>query len=132
MPPTDLPQKRVLVVDDSKFVRTTFATILKASFEVREESDGESAWEAVETDPSIVMVFTDLDMPRLNGFGLLSRIRGSDDARVRALPVVVISGYVSPEVAYELETQINRRIRVLRKPFDPADLRASVGALLAA
>jgi diguanylate cyclase (GGDEF)-like protein len=90
--PANLPQKRVLVVDDSQFVRTTFATILKASFGVREEADGESAWEAVETDPSIVMVFTDLDMPRLNGFGLLARIRGSDDARIRALPVVVISG----------------------------------------
>ncbi len=92
MPPaTELREKRVLVVDDSKFVRTTFATILKASFGVREEADGESAWDAVETDASIVMVFTDLDMPRLNGFGLLSRIRGSDDARIRALPVVVIS-----------------------------------------
>ena len=38
------------------------------------------------------MVFTDLDMPRLDGFGLLARIRGPDDARIRALPVVVISG----------------------------------------
>jgi diguanylate cyclase (GGDEF)-like protein len=90
--PTDLPQKRVLVVDDSKFVRTTFATILKGSFDVREAADGESAWAAVETDRSIVMVFADLDMPGLTGFGLLSRIRGSDDARVRALPVVIISG----------------------------------------
>jgi len=89
---TDLPQKRVLVVDDSKFVRTTFATILKASFAVREEADGEAGWQAIESDPSIVMVFTDLDMPRLDGFGLLSRIRHSQDARVRALPVVVISG----------------------------------------
>lgn len=93
MPPTtDLPQKRVLVVDDSKFVRTTFASILKASFGVREEADGEAAWRAVESDPSIVMVFTDLDMPRLDGFGLLERIRDSSDRRVRALPVVVISG----------------------------------------
>jgi two-component system, cell cycle response regulator len=91
-PPTDLPQKRVLVVDDSKFVRTTFASILKASFGVREEGDGESAWEAVTADPSIVLVFTDLDMPRLNGFDLLLRIRGSEDARIRTLPVVVISG----------------------------------------
>jgi diguanylate cyclase (GGDEF)-like protein len=90
--PTDLPQKRVLVVDDSKFVRTTFARILKTSFDVREESDGEAAWGAIETDRSIVMVFTDLDMPGLTGFGLLSRIRGADDARVRALPVVIISG----------------------------------------
>ena len=36
---TDLPQRRVLVVDDSRFVRTTFAGILKASFGVREEAD---------------------------------------------------------------------------------------------
>jgi two-component system, cell cycle response regulator len=92
VPPTDLPQKRVLVVDDSKFVRTTFASVLKASFGVREEGDGESAWEAVQADPSIVMVFTDLDMPRLNGFDLLARIRRSEDARIRALPVVIISG----------------------------------------
>jgi diguanylate cyclase (GGDEF)-like protein len=89
---TDLPQKRVLVVDDSRFVRTTFASILKGSFAVREEADGESAWRTIEGDPSIVMVFTDLDMPKLDGFGLLSRIRGSRDARIRALPVVVISG----------------------------------------
>jgi diguanylate cyclase (GGDEF)-like protein len=92
-PTTDLPQKRVLVVDDSKFVCTTFASILSASFAVREEADGEAAWQAIESDPSIVMVFTDLDMPKLTGFGLLTRIRESNDARIRELPVVVISGY---------------------------------------
>jgi diguanylate cyclase (GGDEF)-like protein len=91
-PSTDLPQKRVLVVDDSKFVRTTFASILGASFAVSEAVDGEAAWQAIESDPSIVMVFTDLDMPKLDGFDLLSRIRGSRDAHIRALPVVVISG----------------------------------------
>ena len=91
--PTDLPQKRVLVVDDSKFVRTTFASILKGAFGVREEADGEAAWQAVESDPSLVMVLTDLDMPRLDGFGLLSRIRASNDRRIKQLPVVVISGH---------------------------------------
>jgi diguanylate cyclase (GGDEF)-like protein len=89
---TDLPQKRVLIVDDSKFVRTTFMKILSASFAVREEADGEAGWHAIESDPSIVMVFTDLDMPKLTGFALLGRIRGSTDARIRDLPVVVISG----------------------------------------
>jgi two-component system cell cycle response regulator len=92
-PSTDLPQKRVLVVDDSKFVRTTFAKILSATFAVSEAADGEAAWDAVQSDPSIVMVFTDLDMPKLDGFDLLSRIRGSRDAHIRALPVVVISGH---------------------------------------
>lgn len=93
MPPaTDLPQKRVLVVDDSKFVRKTFVGILEASFAVREEADGEAAWQAIASDPSIVLVFTDLDMPKVDGFELLSLIRGSRDAHIRALPVVVISG----------------------------------------
>jgi two-component system, cell cycle response regulator len=95
-PATDLPQKRVLVVDDSKFVRTTFTTILRATFDVREAVDGEAAWQVIESDPAIVMVFTDLDMPKLNGFGLLGRIRGATDARVRDLPVIIISGNEEP------------------------------------
>jgi diguanylate cyclase (GGDEF)-like protein len=90
-------QKRVLVVDDSKFVRTTFKSILSTAFAVREEADGEAAWDAVAGDPSIVMVFTDLDMPRLNGFGLLQRIRSAGEARIRELPVVVISGNEEPK-----------------------------------
>lgn len=91
-PASERAKKRVLVVDDSKFVRKTFATILRGSFDVREEADGEAAWSAIDGDPSIVMVFTDLDMPKLNGFGLLARMRASSDVRIRELPVVVISG----------------------------------------
>jgi two-component system cell cycle response regulator len=91
-PATEQAKKRVLVVDDSKFVRKTFATILRGTFDVGEAADGEAAWSAIEADPSIVMVFTDLDMPKLNGFGLISRMRASTDLRIREMPVVVISG----------------------------------------
>jgi diguanylate cyclase (GGDEF)-like protein len=88
----DIPEKRVLIVDDSKFVRTTFNRILSSSFAVREEVDGEAAWQAIQSDASIVMVFSDLDMPKLDGYGLLRRIRAAKDERVRKLPVIVISG----------------------------------------
>src|SRR3954465_2943282 len=93
---TGLAQKCVLVVDDSKFVRTTFATILRPSFAVREAADGEAGGGAIEADPAIVLVLTDLDMPKLTGFALIGRIRNSTDDRVRKLPVVVISGNEEP------------------------------------
>lgn len=85
-------RRRVLVVDDSKFVRTTFRSILSGTFSVLEEADGESAWDVLSRDAGVVMVFTDLDMPRLDGFGLLARIRASSDARVRTMPVAIITG----------------------------------------
>ena len=93
----EIPQKRVLIVDDSKFVRTTFSKILSANFAITEAADGEAAWQAIAADPSIVAVFTDLEMPKLDGFMLLARIRGSQESRIRELPVVVISGHEEAE-----------------------------------
>jgi len=89
---TDIAEKRVLIVDDSKFVRTTFNRILSTSFTVVEAVDGDAAWKAIQSDASIAMVFSDLDMPKLDGFGLLRLIRGSSDERIKKLPVIVISG----------------------------------------
>lgn len=88
----DIPDKKVLIVDDSKFVRTTFNRILSASFAVREVANGEEGVQAIESDPSIVMVVSDIDMPKLDGFGLLERVRGSKDERIKNLPIIIISG----------------------------------------
>jgi len=88
----EIPEKRVLIVDDSKFVRTTFNRILSASFAVREVADGEAGWQAIESDPSIVMVVSDLDMPKMDGFGLLQKVRGASNARIKEMPIIIISG----------------------------------------
>src|SRR6267142_2334978 len=89
---TDTAEKPVLIADNSKFVRTTFNRILRSSFVVLEAVDGDAAWKTIQEDSSIVMVFSDLDMPKLDGFGLLRLIRGAKDERIRKLPVIVISG----------------------------------------
>jgi diguanylate cyclase (GGDEF)-like protein len=83
---------RVLVIDDSKFVRTTFRRILESSMDVREEADGEAGWQAIESDASILLVFCDIWMPRMDGFEVLGKVRGSSAERIRQLPVIVISG----------------------------------------
>ncbi len=83
---------RVLIVDDSRIVRATLVKHLLGVFEPREANDGVEAWETLLIDPNIRIVITDLTMPRLDGYGLLERIRASRIARIRNMPVVVVSG----------------------------------------
>ncbi|MDO9599821.1 MAG: response regulator [Azoarcus sp.] len=93
MSPDDtLPSPKVLIVDDSRMVRATITKHIRGRFEVREEADGEAGWEALLVDPAIQLVLTDIGMPRLDGFGLLQRIRESKVHRVQDIPVVIISG----------------------------------------
>lgn len=125
---TELPQKRVLVVDDSRFVRATFAAVLKAVLPVREEADGEAAWKALQEDPSIVLVFTDLDMPKLDGFGLLTRIRASADERLNKLPVVVISG--AEQAGVKEKARAAGANDFISKTADPPELLARLDNVL--
>ncbi len=89
---TTIARPSVVIIDDSKFVRTTFNRILKPSLEVREEVDGEAGWNRISTDPSVVLVLCDISMPGMDGFGVLALVRGSRDGRIRHLPVIIISG----------------------------------------
>ncbi len=83
---------RVLIVDDSRIVRATIAKNIRGHFDIREEADGEAGWETLMVDPAIRVVISDLSMPRLDGYGLLERIRESKVHRVHDLPVIMISG----------------------------------------
>lgn len=83
---------RILVVDDSRIVRATIIKRIRDRFDVREETDGEAGWEALLIDPTLRLVVTDHSMPRLDGFGLIERIRASRVARIRDIPVIMISG----------------------------------------
>jgi two-component system cell cycle response regulator len=89
----EIPAKpRVLIADDSRIVRATLIKRIEGLFEFREALDGEQAWETILIDPNIRVVITDLTMPKLDGYGLLQRIRSSKIGRIRNLPVVVVSG----------------------------------------
>ncbi len=83
---------RILIADDSRIVRATLIKHIEGMFEFREALDGEQAWEALLIDPSIRVVISDLTMPKLDGYGLLKRIRSSKINRIRTMPVVVVSG----------------------------------------
>ena len=83
---------KILIVDDSRIVRVTLIKHLKGNYEFHEEADGEAGWAALVADPELQVVLTDLSMPKLDGYGLIARIRAADDPRIKKTPVVLISG----------------------------------------
>lgn len=87
----------LLIADDSRIVRATLMKHVQNMFEFREASDGEDAWERLLHDPDVQLVITDLTMPRLDGYGLLQRMRASPMRRLKEMPVVVVSGSDDPE-----------------------------------
>ena len=95
---------RVLIVDDSRMVRASLSKQIRDKFDIREEADGEAGWQALLLDPTIEVVISDIGMPRLDGFGLLQRIRGSRLSRINSLPVLIISGEDEDEARTKAQT----------------------------
>src|SRR3989344_8280653 len=77
---------RVLVADDSRVIRKAISKILSNEFELIESEDGEIAWEQLLTDKSIQVLVSDIEMPKLDGYSLICRIRASDSERVGGGP----------------------------------------------
>jgi two-component system sensor histidine kinase and response regulator WspE len=82
-------RKRILVVDDSITVRELERQLLQArGFTVDVAVDGMDGWNAIR-GTHYDLVVTDVDMPRMDGIGLVSLIK-ADPAR-RETPVVIVS-----------------------------------------
>lgn len=88
---------RILVVDDSRMVRASIIKHLHGHFDIREEADGEAAWQTLVLDLSVVAVISDIQMPKLDGFALLDRIRSSKLKRLQEIPFILVSGAESEE-----------------------------------
>ena len=95
-PPEPVRSRKVLIVDDQFTVRELQRRILEgADYEAVTAADGRQALEALNREPDIELVITDIEMPELDGLGLLGAIR-ADPARA-SLPVVIVSSRGSAE-----------------------------------
>ncbi|MEW8462023.1 MAG: response regulator [Candidatus Thiodiazotropha endolucinida] len=112
----------VLIADDSRVVRVSLKNILKDDCQVIEAENGQEAWDILCNTPSITLVFSDLSMPKLDGRGLLTKIRASDSSQIATMPFIVVTGNEeSAEISQEL-TQLGAD-EVINKPFDPSNIR---------
>lgn len=119
--------QRLMIVDDSKVIRVTARKILRDHFETIEAVDGENAWELLSGEETFALVVSDLTMPRLDGFGLLERIRSSHLPHVRELPVIIITGANDTEATMERARSAGAT-DFIGKPFDAVHLLARTQA----
>jgi len=91
---------KVLVVEDSKFLRTSIVRALKtAGYEVISSEDGEQALSlAREHEPALILL--DMMLPKMSGPDVLKALK--EDPATAAIPVIVLSG-LSQKNAKQLE-----------------------------
>ena len=111
----------ILLVEDDVISRMGFAHLLRSyGYDILEAADGAEAIVLLEQrHPAIELVITDMALPRVHGFNLVSNIR----ARWPKIPVVMVSGYLSKEGGHAI---LGPQIDILEKPVRPSALIASV------
>ncbi len=110
-----------LVVGDSATILATAKKMLDSEFVVFTAKDGEEAWQIICDNEQIKIVFSDMQMPVLNGMQLLLRIRESDDLRISKLPVIMITGQSDSPAGKRAVFDIGAT-DFIGKPFDAMDL----------
>jgi diguanylate cyclase (GGDEF)-like protein len=111
----------ILIVDDSRVIRKAASKMLGDSYVVHEAVDGRDAWQQLQQNMAISVVFTDMQMPTMNGMELLSNIRGSDDERIAGLPVIMVTGQGDTEETKQ-EVFEAGATDFITKPFGSIDL----------
>src|SRR5258706_16031943 len=113
---------RVLVVDDDKAIRTLLATVLtRNGYSVESAHNGEEAIETIASNEFDAIVL-DLMMPKVDGFEVIEHLERMDSERLKRCVIVLTA--VSEKDLRKLDG--SRVFRVIRKPFDLAELVGAV------
>ena len=81
--------KRILTVDDSRTMRDLLMVALtQAGYEVLQAEDGLLGLQVLQNE-SVDLIITDINMPRLDGFGFIEGVR--QDALRRSIPILVLT-----------------------------------------
>lgn len=116
---------KILLVDDSKVVRVKTEKLLQSNgYEVLSAVDGLDAIAKLETFwPEAII--TDIEMPNLDGFGLVRNVRANE--KTSKIPIIVMTSHVNLHLDIAATEGING---FLPKPFNEQDLLDQVAFLV--
>ncbi|WP_142847612.1 response regulator [Telmatospirillum sp. J64-1] len=117
----------VLVVDDSLTTRTLEKSILEAhGYRVRLAVDGMEALASLRAEP-VDLVVTDVQMPHLDGFGLLQAIK--TDPALSSIPVILVTSLERREDQAK-GLALGADAYVVKRKFDQKELLETIGQLI--
>lgn len=86
----DSGKDTLLIVDDSINVRRFLAlTLERSGYQVIQAKDGQDAFEKLQAGLSVRAIVCDIEMPRLDGYGLLSKLKA--DEGLKQVPVIMLT-----------------------------------------
>lgn len=119
----DATKPTILIVDDSRLMRVSLKKMLGDEYSIVEAVDGEDAWEKLNARADVQIVFSDLSMPQLDGFGLLGRVREAADERIRELPFIVVTGH-EDDAGMRERAIAKGATDLVTKPFQSVEIKA--------
>lgn len=120
-------KRTILTVDDSATVRQMISfTLQSAGYEVLEAKDGQDALAKLNSSLSLSMVVTDLNMPVMDGIGLIQKLRAHPTHKY--VPIVVLT--TESEPAKKQAARSAGATAWIVKPFRPEQLVAVIQKLL--
>jgi two-component system chemotaxis sensor kinase CheA len=123
----EIPVHSVLVVEDSITTRTLLKNILESTgYDVVTAVDGMDACSKLEKG-RFDLVISDVEMPRMNGFDLTSRIRS--DKNLGELPVVLVTALASREDR-ERGIDVGANAYIVKGNFDQSNLLEVIKKLI--
>ena len=108
----------ILAVDDSRTMRDMIRlALMPAGFNVHTADDGVHGIEVLDgLEPDAII--TDINMPRMDGFGFIDAVRGQD--KHKATPILVLTTESAPEL--KARARDAGATGWIVKPFDPGKL----------
>ncbi|MBD2210448.1 hybrid sensor histidine kinase/response regulator [Nostoc linckia FACHB-104] len=109
----------ILIVDDSINVRRFLAlTLEKGGYQVEQAKDGQDALDKLQSGLQVQAVICDIEMPRLDGYGFLGRIKSNDD--MKNIPIAMLTSR-SSDKHRQLAMQLGARA-YFSKPYNEQEL----------
>jgi two-component system, chemotaxis family, sensor kinase CheA len=124
---TEVGKKNILVAEDSITSRTLLKNILEsAGYNVKTSVDGVDALTALRTE-TFDLVVSDIEMPRMNGFDLVSKIRS--DQKTAEVPVILVTALESREDR-ERGIDVGANAYIVKRSFDQSNLLEVISKLI--